>query len=686
MSQVSKAKKRRAKKKDEARTHHDNFPFSLVFNPSGLFMEDPYYCTCTVDEKNRFKQLFKVVPKHFIRLERNLKQRCNEHGTEYIPPKLHDTVERIFTRRAELNKAINKMQKRVIRANETVEQKNTHRVAGRDAKRRARAKESPEKKAARNEANKIRMRKARALETPQQKYARNKANQMRMRRSRGGDSVFERRLNREKRRLAWIKKKMSETNEEAKKRRMSNLESQRRRQNHRQRVPGVPKHVTDSGAFFEREETVYLNRELFKAVGIDMYKDIKTRACIYKCRGPIPDSEVLWNSDERSQRFKIGQHLYIENGDDMGIKGWTSCQSWSPCPYTDEDARTKLAVCDAQDFRSNFEIDNQLLKKLNFTAREFDNILDSSKPTMTDLTTRHPWDPAGWRWNGDPDMPNVKVSMVVECYKMGVNNDGSDILVVAPMDCATDIQFLDCVFFGEIGSEDRKECRMGRTPDEVTLLSGSIMEIIDGHVKSDLFYSSREGSLKIGHAGTSLDMIQGRDQGYVQEAISRLEPYDWAFVKRSNGRWTLAVVVKFRKERWILFNLDGGGHAKKVYRKNWVSCIRLVNTRSNRQMLNELEGDSDNETFHMRDYSESESDQSIDSERSDEDNESSDESNIGREYSESESDQSIGSERSDDDNDSSDESNSRREYAESESENFIFFVTQKFQISYSFFI
>ena len=64
------------------------------------------------------------------------------------------------------------------------------------------------------------------------------------------------------------------------------------------------------------------------------------------------------------------------------------------------------------------------------------------------------------------------------------------------------------------------------------------------------------------------------------DAIARLEPNDFAFVKRSTGTWQLAIVMEISdtyvySDKYIKFLLDGRGHTKTIPAQQWVDMIRL---------------------------------------------------------------------------------------------------------------
>ena len=72
-----------------------------------------------------------------------------------------------------------------------------------------------------------------------------------------------------------------------------------------------------------------------------------------------------------------------------------------------------IVICDIPDFQSNYEIDPRILKKLNFSYEDILAIADTWKP--------EPYND----WYSD-----AEISYCLWCYKVGVKNDGCEILVM----------------------------------------------------------------------------------------------------------------------------------------------------------------------------------------------------------------------------------------------------------------
>ena len=64
------------------------------------------------------------------------------------------------------------------------------------------------------------------------------------------------------------------------------------------------------------------------------------------------------------------------------------------------------------------------------------------------------------------------------------------------------------------------------------------------------------------------------------ERVSRLNHYDFAFVKRSNGSWSYAILasrfVGMYNDEYMVFVLNKIGSTKVVNRSQWASCVRCV--------------------------------------------------------------------------------------------------------------
>lgn len=109
---------------------------------------------------------------------------------------------------------------------------------------------------------------------------------------------------------------------------------------------------------------------------------------------------------------------------------------------------------------------------------------------------------------------------------------------------------------------------------------------------SDSFSSCRNNTtflphLELGDVGTSLDMTIEPNMYKALKKANFLLAHDFAFVLRSNGQWTYAMVAhrgpigtSDGEEDALLFVLDMKGSTKKLSRKHWSSCIRMVNTNA----------------------------------------------------------------------------------------------------------
>ena len=64
------------------------------------------------------------------------------------------------------------------------------------------------------------------------------------------------------------------------------------------------------------------------------------------------------------------------------------------------------------------------------------------------------------------------------------------------------------------------------------------------------------------------------------ERVSRLNRHDFAFVKRSNGSWSYAILadrhVAINNEEHMMFVLNGMGYTKIVERSQWGKCVSCV--------------------------------------------------------------------------------------------------------------
>lgn len=91
------------------------------------------------------------------------------------------------------------------------------------------------------------------------------------------------------------------------------------------------------------------------------------------------------------------------------------------------------------------------------------------------------------------------------------------------------------------------------------------------------------GHLDLGDVGASGEMLDC-DPLLARELVFGLRRHDFAFVLRSDGRWTYAIIAE-RQEKKLRFVVDKNGSTKSVYRKDWLDSIRLVNNSYNRERL-----------------------------------------------------------------------------------------------------
>lgn len=80
--------------------------------------------------------------------------------------------------------------------------------------------------------------------------------------------------------------------------------------------------------------------------------------------------------------------------------------------------------------------------------------------------------------------------------------------------------------------------------------------------------------LDIGDIGTPQDMLQEKESD--MDKIDALQVHDFAFVLRSDGQWTYAIIAD-KQDYHLLFVVDTTGSTKYVLMRYWSDCIRLVN-------------------------------------------------------------------------------------------------------------
>jgi len=83
--------------------------------------------------------------------------------------------------------------------------------------------------------------------------------------------------------------------------------------------------------------------------------------------------------------------------------------------------------------------------------------------------------------------------------------------------------------------------------------------------------------LDLGDVGTSRDMIQFEyGPSIASKIMNSLRVHDFAFIQRSDGRWTYAIIAD-KEEDYIRFVVDANGDTKRLSKKHWCSSIRWVN-------------------------------------------------------------------------------------------------------------
>mmetsp|Transcript_26317 Transcript_26317/g.56766 ORF Transcript_26317/g.56766 Transcript_26317/m.56766 type:complete len:299 (+) Transcript_26317:68-964(+) len=83
--------------------------------------------------------------------------------------------------------------------------------------------------------------------------------------------------------------------------------------------------------------------------------------------------------------------------------------------------------------------------------------------------------------------------------------------------------------------------------------------------------------LDLGGAGTAQDMIIMEScDSIALRMINSLRIHDFAFILRSDGRWTYAIIADKQNDT-IRFVVDADGCTKTLSKKHWSNSIRLVN-------------------------------------------------------------------------------------------------------------
>mmetsp|Transcript_5666 Transcript_5666/g.12345 ORF Transcript_5666/g.12345 Transcript_5666/m.12345 type:complete len:226 (-) Transcript_5666:116-793(-) len=92
------------------------------------------------------------------------------------------------------------------------------------------------------------------------------------------------------------------------------------------------------------------------------------------------------------------------------------------------------------------------------------------------------------------------------------------------------------------------------------------------------------GHLDLGDVGTSRDMLEC-DPNRTWEAILSLQKHDFAFVLRSDGRWTYAILAE-KRAKSMRFVVSLKGTTKTITKSKQLDSIRLVNNVHNLEKIN----------------------------------------------------------------------------------------------------
>ena len=93
-------------------------------------------------------------------------------------------------------------------------------------------------------------------------------------------------------------------------------------------------------------------------------------------------------------------------------------------------------------------------------------------------------------------------------------------------------------------------------------------------------YLDRNRTLTLGDIATPRDMHIEPNPRKAYENAASLQIHSFAFILRSNGQWTYAILanrpVESGPEASIRFVLDTEGRTKTLKSKHWSKCLRLV--------------------------------------------------------------------------------------------------------------
>ena len=110
-------------------------------------------------------------------------------------------------------------------------------------------------------------------------------------------------------------------------------------------------------------------------------------------------------------------------------------------------------------------------------------------------------------------------------------------------------------------------------------------KIIKHHQHSTLSFDTYLHHLNIGDVASSQDMRIHKTY-YKSSDYSSLHVHDFAFILRSNGSYTYAIIAG-RSDDSIVFVVDTSGSTKTLNSRHWSQCVRFVNSAagSKKEML-----------------------------------------------------------------------------------------------------
>mmetsp|Transcript_13333 Transcript_13333/g.25467 ORF Transcript_13333/g.25467 Transcript_13333/m.25467 type:complete len:212 (+) Transcript_13333:189-824(+) len=106
-------------------------------------------------------------------------------------------------------------------------------------------------------------------------------------------------------------------------------------------------------------------------------------------------------------------------------------------------------------------------------------------------------------------------------------------------------------------------------------------------ISNDSHINSRNSTylhhLDLGDVGTSRDMFEC-NPSCAWETTSSLQKHDFAFILRTDGRWTYAILAD-KQEKNMLFVVSLRGATKNISRNRFLDNVRLVNNSENLEKI-----------------------------------------------------------------------------------------------------